>query len=528
MKNFQYYIKTKNLILKIVLNENQSIDEFVRNKLNKADEFERNSREEIHRVLRNNEENMFQFAISASDDFYKSVVPKGYCVLFSLLACYQQLFLTVQDHGENKVSKPRNRNCSKQISYSISSRDNLNVEPRVCVYDINNDEDRIALLQFIDLILERNNTKGSLFLETVSRLQKLKSFIGSKQVNILKWINYWLPSDQFSAIMDLCGVGSNFALFRNAHIADFSHLSDKKKRKEAEDSYNKDKGFMEKSSEDRYVWLFVDQTHFLNFSDISNRIKYTTVVHYLDHAWLQPCVSVEELDAAFEELVTLIYDAYSEPGAYKSSIVEKFPNETMERGIIAPTLGPTIYLDAEASVMKDSTTDLKKPSTVKETVSSNPRLSMESLTEPKKIFIDAATSIDPELFSKESWEEGGKTFNDAATSMHSDMHSEDIPFQNKKRKREPVVYSIPAHVLQEVKEKGESDHVCMNVTAHCRRACSICKRYLSSYICASCLHYKDVVKYLCHTRQMEFENKTLNKTIRVLVPWEECRDKHKA
>jgi len=67
-------------------------------------------------------------------------------------------------------------------------------------------------------------------------------------------------------------------------------------------------GLMEKCN--GYLWLMGHDTHYFSYGGICDRIQCPTVVHEGYHSWLQPNVQVSDFEHLFEEIVTLIHDAY--------------------------------------------------------------------------------------------------------------------------------------------------------------------------------------------------------------------------
>jgi len=123
---YEYYVKTSNRSeSNLILLIDCDIVEYLKNKLENVSG---NIRDEIYNILRNEQQKqLFNLALLANDDYYESVIPRGYCLLFSALACKQKLYVSVSNE------RRRNRNFS---TYDIRKRDVSSFEPRKGLYDI--------------------------------------------------------------------------------------------------------------------------------------------------------------------------------------------------------------------------------------------------------------------------------------------------------------------------------------------------------------------------------------------------------
>jgi hypothetical protein len=249
-----------------------------------------------------------------------------------MLACKQQLIL-------------KNKKLGRKKSCKITKIDSSNFE-REIVYDIENEDDREELIRFIDLILKENIERNLLEYNTIRNLEVMKYLILTENSSILS--SYWLSSADFSAIMELCGVGNNFALFRGFQKIDYSYIEDLKERKRRIMASEKGKTFIQKCADKGYLWLLDDVTHCFSYAEIASRIQHTTIVHHGNHSWLQPGVSVADLEKLFQELVTLICDVYTNPDMDHNSIIKLRHNKSIERGIlVTPRLVPIIDVEEE-------------------------------------------------------------------------------------------------------------------------------------------------------------------------------------
>jgi len=332
---------------------------------NKLEGVSGNIGDEIYNILRNEQEKqLFNLALLANDDYYESVIPRGFCLLFSALACKQKLYVSVCN------KRRRNGNCS---IYDIRKRGVSSFEPRKVLYDISirkkADEadnkakqekkstknviskvkDKIAqeeekqntiakenrndLTEFIEFILKTNEEKKIILYDAATKLETMKYLImhGIDEVRSTAW----LAVDEFEGILKLCGLQYDYAFFSARRpVGETFEGSDDEQRKASEDR-EINRYFMEICEDQGYLWLMYHYCQAFTFPAIAKRIQSSTTVVYQNcHSWLQPNVTLDELDEVFDELVTLVYDVYTNRNSnisFHSKVANKI---NMERGVV--------------------------------------------------------------------------------------------------------------------------------------------------------------------------------------------------
>jgi len=96
-KKYEYYVKANNRSnSKLILMIDSDIVDYLKNKLS----VDGNVRDEVFNVLRNEQETqLFKLALWVNNDYYNTVHPNGFCLLFSSLACKQKLYVSVSKKG---------------------------------------------------------------------------------------------------------------------------------------------------------------------------------------------------------------------------------------------------------------------------------------------------------------------------------------------------------------------------------------------------------------------------------------------
>lgn len=490
-KKYEYYVR---LDSKLILVIDSDIVEYLKNKL----DVDGNIRDEVYNVLRNERETqLFKLALWVNNDYYNTVHPNGFCLLFSSLACKQKLCVS--------VSKKRRRD-ENFSSYDIRKKDSSTFKPRKELFDILNREtevnneakqnirpyqnkkkkvskakvaeeeeiakrDRADLLQHIESILASNKSRKILLYDTIVKLEIMKYLINHGIPKV--YTSAWLTTDEFEGIMKLCGLKHDYAFFREIGFSE---------------TENKD--FIESCQDQGYLWLSYKFSHFFTFSDILKRVQSSTTVIYRGaHSWLHPNVELEELEELFNALVDLVHDVYRHQNLNASSNSEFGKKKNMERGVVVSEESVSRY--NAPIVVHDS--DLE--------VDCNNKA-------------DASTTIDPSLFQLLERE------NDS---------SDPTPAEVRRLKVRPIkvrpiqVVEIPAETLSQVEAIGEKNHLYFKIVddkRHKRQRCSVCKKHLTSFACASCYYYKKKVKYVCTERYI-FHDFT-----RVLTEWNICKCNH--
>jgi len=198
-----------------------------------------------------------------------------------------------------------------------------------------------------------------------------------------------------------------------------------------------------------------------------------------------------------------------------------------EKSAIALSSMELAQQDVKGFVDASTNTDANADTGI-DTGSSIALSSMELAQQEVKGFVDASTNTDANadtgidsgssiaLSSMELAQQEVKGFVDASTNTGC------------KSARKELVIKIPETALQKVDELGQNEHVYVNVNEVCNRKrnrCSVC-RHVCSYICASCYHFKNEVKFVCQKRKANFENSELNEKIKRVVNWHSCNLTH--
>jgi len=283
----------------------------------------------------------------------------------------------------------------------------------------------------------------------------------------------WLTTDEFEGIMKLCGLKHDYAFFREVAFSE---------------TENKD--FIERCQDQGYLWLSCKFSQFFTFSDIFKRVQSSTTVVYRNaHSWLHPNVEIEELEELFNALVDLVHDVYRHQNLNASSNSELCKRNNMERGVVVSE--EFVSGSNAAIVVHDS--DLE--------VECNNKA-------------DASTSIDYSQFPLLERE------NDSSNPTPAKVRTLKVrPIKVRPMK----VVEIPAQTLSQVKAIGENHHLYFKIVddkRHKRQRCSVCKKHLTSFACASCYYYKGLVKYVCAERY------TFQDFTRVLTEWNMCKSSH--
>jgi len=424
----------------------------------------------------------FQLGILKDRNYFESVKPKGYCVLFAMVACKEQLIVKHVADNELRANKRKRK-------YYIGKISDCNFQRRE-VFNYTNLDDSILLTTFVrDLLNDQSLCEEDkrVLNYMLRRLVQKKCHEGDDE--------YYLSSSCFIALMNACGVGKNYALFQGA--PDILRGDD---------------------DGDRTVWLAGAENLDFSIPEILHRIQYTTVVHYKNHAWLQPNVTSKDIKELLFYLVKhlcLVYygginidknTSYMVEGCSSQIECGTIVNSSNDSSVLGTEVhSPPLIVESTVTAVNSSNdssvlgTEVHSPpliveSTVTAVNSSNdssvlgtevhsPPLTVESnVTAVESAFVSDAFHA---LNRIESESDSNSSDHNPPETIFSWIDNNDLASMLNR-------FVLPVPIIKKVYSLGRDHHCYLsiaNLNLGGKRKCVVCQKQTRS-ICGSCFIFK--------------------------------------
>jgi hypothetical protein len=485
--NYEFYAKlNSNIILKIKLNElNQYINEVIQLCGQNLEGFSIDSRTEVLRDFISNDASYaeatakkFQLGILIDKNYFYSIKPKGYCVLFAMVACKEQLI--VKHVADNELQETK-----RKRKYYIGKISDCNFQ-RVDVFNYTNENDSILLTTFVrDLLNDQTlcEEDKKVLNYMLHRLVKKKCHEGKNEC--------YLSSSSFIALMNACGVGKNYALFQGA--PDILRGDD---------------------DGDRTVWLAGAENLDFSIPEILHRIQYTTVVHYEDHAWLQPNVTSKDVKELLYYLVKhlcLVYYGGINIDKNTSYMVEGCSSQ-IECGTIVNSSNDSSVLGTEVHsppmIVESTVTAVNSSndSSVLGTEVHSPSMTVEStVTAVESASVNDAFNA---LNRIESESDSNSSDHNPPETIFSWIQYDDLASMLNR-------FVLPVPIIKKVYSLGRDHHCYLsiaNLNLGGKRNCVVCQKQTRN-ICGSCFifkgHHRGNIYPVCDMRRCKLTNRLI-------------------